>query len=117
AIVELSAAVRTGDFAEISDRYGVTFTEDSRGALRALIERLLNALRRALGSEHTFTDGELYDLIADSAAYSAGGSETALVGDRAPQSRARSRAEGRGISPDAQATINVGLSTAEVTGS
>ncbi len=117
AIVELAAAVRTGDFTEIADRYGVTFTPDSRGELRALFDRILNALRRALGSNHDFTNAELYDLISDSAAYSAGGAETALTGDRVPFSRPRSRAEGRGISPDAQATVNIGLSTKEVTGS
>lgn len=90
AIVELSAAVRTGDYAEISDRYGVDFTPDSRGDLRKLFDRILNALRRALGWDG-FTDAELYDLIADSAAYAAGGPETVMVGDRAPRSRVGTR--------------------------
>lgn len=90
ALVELAAAVRTNDYAEISDRYGVEFTADSRGNLRRLIDRLLNALRRALGWDG-FTDAELYDLIADSAAAAAGGPETVLVGDIAPRSRVGTR--------------------------
>src|SRR5690625_4331018 len=90
ALVELAAAVRTNDYAEISDRYGVEFTADSRGDLRRLIDRLLNALRRALGWDG-FTDAELYDLIADSAAAAAGGPETVLAGDRAPRSRVGTR--------------------------
>lgn len=124
ALAELAAAVRTGDFTHLQERYGVTVSREQRGHVRALLDRIVDALRRALGLSERVSDAEIFQLIEDAGRYADRGivrgtsvrAEAQEAVGRPIASRAPSRQENRGIHADAQATINVGLSTAEVAG-
>src|SRR5690606_12021021 len=49
ALVELAAAVRTGNYQHIADRYGVEVPAAARAGLRGTIARIVEAIRRAFG--------------------------------------------------------------------
>lgn len=70
AIVELQAAVRTGRFEEIEQRYGVKVPPAQRSQVRAYIERLVEAIKRAFGAAgQAFSDADVRQLLEDSWRY------------------------------------------------
>lgn len=50
AVSELAAAIETNDFQGLADRYGVTVPAASQNGLRGTIARIIDAVRRFLGS-------------------------------------------------------------------
>lgn len=76
AIVEIQAAVRTGDFGEIESRYGVTVPQAQRNTLRGMVSRLVQAIKRALGDTGSFTDADVYQLLDDAWRYARTGRDT-----------------------------------------
>lgn len=72
AVAELSAAVRTGDYAEIESRYGVTVPTGVRSGVKAAILRFLHRIRSALirlARGRDFSDADVRKLIEDSWRY------------------------------------------------
>lgn len=69
ALSELAAAVRTGDFDHLRDRYGVDVPQAQRATVRGYIERLVQQIKRALGLGDDVPDAEVYRLIEDANRY------------------------------------------------
>lgn len=66
ALAELSAAVRTGNFAEIESRYGVPVPEGVRERVTRAIENFLKRLKAAIDDifgRHQFTDEDVRALL------------------------------------------------------
>src|SRR5690606_24994702 len=69
ALSELAAAVRTGDFTHLQERYGVTVNQEQRSNARALMDRIVAALRRALGLSERVSDAAIFQRIEDAGRY------------------------------------------------
>lgn len=68
ALAELAAAVRTGDYAHVKSRYGISVPQAQRQTLRGLIARLMERIRGALAKAFGtkpdgFTDADVYALL------------------------------------------------------
>jgi hypothetical protein len=62
AIAELSAAIETGDYAGIEERYNVKIPQASRDGLRAAVARVIDAIKRFIAS----VTGQPVDEVSDS---------------------------------------------------
>lgn len=64
SLAELAAAVRTGDFDKIAQRYGVTVPEGMRGGIKAAIENFLRRLKALFGQQGVaFKDAQVRELL------------------------------------------------------
>jgi hypothetical protein len=108
AIAELAAAHITGDFDALLDRYQVVVPAEMRGGLRALIQRVVDALRSfmraALGKPgeqaDEVSDAEILDLIRQMKGKVEGKAEPAVEhedGSYAMSSRAPAPKEGPAV--------------------
>lgn len=86
ALAEMTAAVRTNNFAEIEKRYGVQIPEAQRSTIRGYIQRLVQSIKKMLGRGDAFSDADVYQLIEDSWRYVKSGRST--TGREARQDRA-----------------------------
>src|SRR5690606_6432904 len=87
ALVELAAAVRTGNYQHIADRYGVEVPAAARAGLRGTIARIVEAIRRAFGRVgRGFSDADIYRLIEGAHRYAQRG-EVRGTSRRAEQQR------------------------------
>lgn len=70
ALAELAAAVRTGDYQHIEDRYGLTVPQAQRKTLRGAIARLIQAIKLAIArwtgaKTAELSDGDIYELLTE----------------------------------------------------
>lgn len=99
ALAELAAAVRTGNYDHIQDRYGLKVPPAQRNTIRGLITRLIQAIRRALARRfgvrtQDFSDADVYALLQH--AWRAATAQTDTIVKAAP-AFSRSEAEGRDL--------------------
>lgn len=73
ALAELAAALRTGDFEGIAQRYGVEVPDGMRTGVRSTVQRFVEAmrelLRRVTGRAGRFTDADVHRLLEDAWRY------------------------------------------------
>lgn len=69
AFAELSAAVESGNYAQIEDVYGVKFSPDERSSMKQFYDRVVQAIKTALGFGQSVPDSYIHDLIKDSRRY------------------------------------------------
>lgn len=85
ALAELAAAVRTGDYAHIGERYGVDVPQGVQASVKAAIANFLKRLKAMIDDlfgKHVFTDEDvrsLLDAAFDAAQRRASGQPTASV--------------------------------------
>jgi hypothetical protein len=99
ALAELAAAVRTGNYDHIQDRYGLKVPPAQRNTIRGLITRLIQAIRRALARRfgvrtQDFSDADVYALLQR--AWRSATAQTDTIVQDAP-AFSRSEAEGRDL--------------------
>jgi hypothetical protein len=102
ALAELAAAVRTGDYAHIGERYGVDVPQGVQASVKAAIANFLKRLKAMIDDlfgKHVFTDEDVRSLLEaafDAAQRKASGQPTASV-ERPDGSSSLERIDGAAI--------------------
>ena len=89
AIAEYAAAIETGDYQSIADRYQIDVPTSAKTGIKGAVSRVIEAIKRFLGvmSRGEVSNADVLDLInAQRAAVEYGGEERSLTGDFVLQS-------------------------------